>query len=136
MRRHSGQPVQPRLNSLAYLYLLGCSLCFLATYFALNHLEAQQLQSLKQSVYFYSHEDIKSTETAEWLNAHVAIRTLDLLSPGAGAEVYRLTGANSAASPSLVIPVRGGIQLFSTPFAVAQALQPVLDATTPNENSP
>ena len=62
--------------------MLGCGLCFLATYFALNRLEAQQLQPLKQSVDFYFYEDIKSTETAEWLNAHVDIRTLDLLSPG------------------------------------------------------
>ena len=106
-------------------------MCFLATYFALNHLEAQQMQSLKRSVYFYSHQDIKSTETAEWLQSHVGMRTLDLLSPGAGAEVHHLTGANSAASPSLIVPVRGGIQIFSTPYAVQQELQPVLDSTTP-----
>jgi len=54
-----------------------------------------------------------------------------LLSPNAGAEVYRLTGANKAASPSLVMPVHGGIQLFSTPFAVQQELQPVLDSMGP-----
>jgi len=111
--------------------LAGCCLCFLVTYFALNHTEAQQLQSLKRSVYFYSSNDIKSTETAEWLRAHAGLRTLDLLSPNAGAEVYRLTGANKAASPSLVVPGRGGIQLFSTPFAVQQELQPVLDSTGP-----
>lgn len=45
--------------------------------------------------------------------------------------MYRLTGANKAASPSLVVPGRGGIQLFSTPFAVQQELQPVLDSTGP-----
>ncbi len=42
-----------------------------------------------------------------------------------------MTGANKAASPSLIIPVRGGIQIFSTPLAVQQALQPVLDGTSP-----
>ena len=111
--------------------MVVCGLCFLATYFALNRIEVQQLQSLKHSVYLYASSDIKDTETAEWLNSHVGIHTLNLLSPGAGLEVYRLTGAHKAASPSLVVPVHGGIQLFSTPFAVQQALQPVLDSTTP-----
>ena len=124
-------PIPPRSSVLAYIYLIGGCLCFLATYFALNRLEAQQLQSLKQSVYFYSSQDIKSAETADWLNSHVGLRTLDLLSPGAGVEVHRLTGAYKAASPSLVVPVRGGVQLFSTPLAVQQELQPVLDSTTP-----
>ena len=69
--RHSGQPSlraacpAAGLQLLAYFYLAVCALCFLATYFALNHLEAQQMQSLKRSVYFYSHQDIKSTETAQ-----------------------------------------------------------------------
>jgi len=125
---NSGEQPANRTQILACIYL---TLCFLATYFTLNHIEAQQLQSLKHSVYFYSSSDIKSTETAEWLRAHVGLRTLDLLSPNAGAEVHRMTGANKAASPSLVVPVRGGIQLFSTPFAVQQALQPVLDSTGP-----
>jgi hypothetical protein len=128
---NSGEQPATRIQILAYLYLAVCCLCFLATYFTLNCIEAQQLQSLKRSVYFYSRNDIKSTETAEWLNAHVGIHTLDLLSPNAGAEVHRLTGANKAANPSLVVPVRGGIQIFSTPLSVQQELQPVLDGTSP-----
>jgi len=128
---NSGEQPANRIQILAYLYLAGCCLCFLATYFTLNHIEAQQLQSLKHSVYFYSSSDIKSTETAEWLRVHVGIRTLDLLSSNAGAEVHRMTGAYQASSPSLVVPGRGGIQLFSTPFAVQQELQPVLDSTGP-----
>ena len=128
---NSGEQLANRIQILAYFYLVGYCLCFLATYFTLNHVEAQQLQSLKRSVYFYSISDIKSTETAEWLNAHVGIRTLDLLSPNAGSEVHRLTGAYQASNPSLLVPVRGGIQIFSTPFAVQQELQPVLDSTGP-----
>jgi len=123
--------IPPRTSILAYIYLTVCCLCFLATYLVLNRIEAQQLQSLKHSVYFYSSSDIKATETAEWLRAHVGLRTLDLLSPNAGVEVHSLTGAYQASSPSLVVPVRGGIQIFSTPFAVQQELQPALDRTGP-----
>ncbi len=130
---HSDTHQKPSAYAASFVsaYLFTCLLCFVAAYFGLNHKEAGELRPLRNSTLLYASSDHTSAKFAEWASTHLHMRTVDLLSPGAGETVYRLTSARKATSPTLVIPSTNGAEVVSGPAAVDQALQPITARTTP-----
>lgn len=119
---------KPSVVTISYVLAMFVSL--FGSYLAITHTEKASL-GLKQSTFFYSHKDLSSIELAALAKAQLHIQTLDLLSPGAGEIVYRLTGSHTAVSPSIVMRSRGGLETVSGPSAVMQVLQPVTSPTAP-----
>ena len=139
--QHTQEPFDTRQEPSALVarllcgYLLLCLFCFAVAYFGLSRREAVELHALQNSTLFYASRDHVSTTFAASVRTHFQIRTVDLLAPGAGEVVYRLTGARKATNPTLVIPNAGGTEVVSGPAAVDQALQSITARNNPFEKA-
>lgn len=106
-------------------YLIICLLCFALAYTGISRRETVSLRFLSHSTFLYAADDHPSADLADQLTKRFHLHTVNLLAPGAGETVFRLTGAHQAASPTLVIPSGDGLEVLSGVVAVNQALQPV-----------
>src|SRR5688500_14610273 len=87
----TGKPNISLFSRTTFFYLLICCLSFMAAYFALNALEARRLSALHGSTLFYTKQDAASFHLATQFGGKMNIRTIDLLSPGAGKALHDLT---------------------------------------------
>ena len=117
------------------IYFVFCLLCFVAAFIGIDHRQAAATNFLSRSTFFYSGRNYASASLAVQIANRFHIRTLDLYAPGTGNVVYRLTGAQEAASPTLVVPTQNGTEVLSGTEAVNQMLEPFSPQQSPYQKA-
>ena len=104
---------------------------FAVAFGILGRERGRQLESLQGSVLLYNHEQPGAEELVRWVET-LGIQPLDLLAPGAGRQVYQLTGRNRASSPTLLWGRGQEHRIVAGTSAVQQVLEPIATTNAPS----